>query len=183
MMPNGGYLYYLFHTNQGRTALREKLVTPEQIAAMPDVNYLWQLFVNNAGNGLVALRERLITPEQVAAMNADYLSHLFSDNGISALQEKLITLEQAVKMPDEVYLHFLLRPRTDANPLGEKLITPEQAASMHPTYLAMLLSEKGIVLLRNGSITPDQAAAMPSANALETEMMAKWSSYSSSFKK
>ncbi len=131
----GGADKYL-HQNLAIIALRERLITPDQVSSMPDHVFVDCLFWNE--NGIAALREGLITPEQVRDMpNSNYVNYLFySKNGITALRERLITPDQVRDMPDSDYLYYLfdndygitaLRA-TDAS--GARLVTPEEIAAL-----------------------------------------------------
>jgi len=81
------YVPYLL-ADGGIIALRERLITPEQAAAMPTAKHLSCLLYNNS---IQALRERLITPEQAAAMpTAFHITFLIAINSsIQALREGL----------------------------------------------------------------------------------------------
>jgi hypothetical protein len=78
-------------------ARRQRLITPEQAAAMPNTYHLSYLLSDNGVQMLMAGR---ITPEQAAAMpSADHLFNLLSDNGVQMLMAGRITPEQAAAMP------------------------------------------------------------------------------------
>jgi len=122
------YVPYLL-ADGGIIALRERLITPEQAAAMPTAKHLSCLLYNNS---IQALRERLITPEQAAAMpTAFHITFLIAINSsIQALREGLITPEQAASMPSADHLLYLLEDNSGIQALREGLITPEQAAAI-----------------------------------------------------
>ncbi len=157
---------YLKHLlcDSGIIALRERLITIEQVIAMPTTNYLTCLL---NFNGIAALREHLITPEQVIDMShSNYVGYLFDNNyGIVALREGLITPKQIRDMPNFVYLLYLFKNVNGITALRERLITPEQVAAMpSANYVeSLFLNVNGITALRKGLITPEQVASLPSA--------------------
>jgi hypothetical protein len=141
----GGYLATLF-SEDGISALREKLITLEQIkvlamaenqarSRMTDttgmlVQRLYLYFLLHA-NARDALRAKLITPEQAALMpTAEHLKWLLvitpDNDGPALLREKLMTPEQAARMPTADHIHFLASPEGVAALKDEKL-TAEQA--------------------------------------------------------
>jgi hypothetical protein len=179
------YLYPIFNKN-GYYALRENLISMDQILSMPP-DYSAHLFGNVYGSyyadrtvyGLEALRKRLITPRQIRNMpNALYLKYLFcSETGIKALEEGLITPEEIAQMPDENYVYTLFCKLVGfsyaANPIGstalrKNLITPNQIQGMPDAgYLFYLFEDEyGIKALEEGLITIEYIKDLPTCEHL-----------------
>lgn len=85
---NWHVLKILFSKN-GIQALQERIISLEEIKAMPDVRLLYRLIKSNWG--LIALRKKLITLQML--YNECNLSLLLQQNGIIALEEKLLTVK------------------------------------------------------------------------------------------
>ncbi len=160
MFRSEGNLYLLYSSVAIVVALRERLITPEQLISMPNSDYVMTLFCNH--NGIAALRERLITPEQVMEMpNSSYIWYLFYENyGLVALREGLITVNQIRLMPDHNYIFHLFRNKNGFAALQAKLITPEQFKDIPCINLRHLLSNNGFAMLNEGFITFEQAKSI-----------------------
>jgi hypothetical protein len=127
-----------FLNQNGLAALREKLITMEQIVEMyclanRERNYsaVSLLFTPN---GLTALREKLIIPHHAARIPG--LDSLLSDQGLQLLRERIITSEQVV-----VIVH------------GKSRFDSEKR-----TRVDAFLSENGIFALRNKLLSPQEAS-------------------------
>ena len=155
-----------FPTKNLYMALREKIITPEQIIKFSSSYHYWPELLSDSG--LEALRHGFITFEQ--AICCDNISRVISKNGMIAFHENLITMEQAILVKELDYLlsDFGLQA------LRENLITPAQAKNVY--YMAgaggrygnlrYLMSENGLIALREKLITPEQAAPIQDLNVL-----------------
>ena len=151
-------------TTNGIIALRESLITAEEVAAMPTGDHIMRLFWDNRTIDL--LRKGLITPAQVATMpTGDHVWRLLSDETISALNEGLITINQLAAMPTGDHIMRLFWDNRTIDLLRKGLITPAQVATM-PTgdHVWRLLSDETISALNEGLITINQLAAMPTGD-------------------
>lgn len=162
-------LQYLFSSDNGCQMLKEKLITQEQVLAMPRFRGNRKYASSFAGHltylvtdeSCQMLREKLITPEQIALINFALLDYLFTDNGCQMLRAGLITPAQAAAMPHPMYLYYLLTDNGCAL-LRDGLITPEQVAALPSDgeILKSFFSDNGCAMYREGFITRDHIAAI-----------------------
>jgi hypothetical protein len=99
------YAWVLLGSNQGLTALGEKLITIDQANVLAS----GQLKEVISTHGLQALRRRLISFAQIKEINPAFLSELFTENGLIALEEKLIKPEEVTQF-SYAHLALLLTP-------------------------------------------------------------------------
>jgi hypothetical protein len=112
---------------------------------------------------MAALREKLITVEQIKKMPRTTLYEVLCRRGISALRAGLLTSQQIVDKP---YLALLLGD-TAMTAMQEGLFSSSDAGSL-PTvhHLLYLLSDCGLMALRNGNLTIQELAATGDAKGL-----------------
>lgn len=106
---NASRLEEFFRSGNGIFALYERLITMDQVLAMPNSAYVHYLLVNP--NGITALREGLITADQAMRLPSyRHLYHLFDDGnlGIIALREGLVTPVQLTNMAESEYVRYFL---------------------------------------------------------------------------
>jgi hypothetical protein len=83
-------------SDHGIAALREELVSVEQIQALSDPQ-VRNLF---SDHGIAALREELVSVEQIQALSNSQVQDLLTANGIAALHKGLISVEQIQALSD-----------------------------------------------------------------------------------
>lgn len=150
------------------TALRENLITPEELAAFPTTGHIRAL--RQSVNALKALREGLITPKQIMSFqDSNGLQYLFKlDHSLVALREGLITVEQILLLPNSLYLHALIKDKSRLKLLSEGLITIEQIAAFPDyRYVECTFCTRGYHCLKEKLITPEHIASFPNYQYVE----------------
>ena len=100
--------YPVVISENGLTAIREKLLSLTQIEKLHVKFGDTNLSVLLSDNGLTALRERLITAEQALCFPCDgRLTMLLSDEGLEVLRQKEVTPESAATKSQMELVHIL----------------------------------------------------------------------------
>ncbi len=165
----------LLQFNNLLIALRECLVTPEQMESLINIEFCYTYFRREYV--IVALREKLITIDQFVAFPMHLSELLRTYRGIILLRENLITIDEIFAFPNSNYVNFLtmndwgiyaLRATNTSADGRKRLITPEQIRAMpNSLYLLYLFNYCGLYALREGLITPEQVAALPSCDCVQ----------------
>ncbi len=159
------YLDALLSAPYGIMALKEKLITPAQIANMQNCEYIRELL---SKNGLMALRKGLIAPEIANGIRSPTHCHyVFKEYGLIALSENLISIEQINKFSQARCLKILFSQQ-GLKALKESIITPDEASkTRRASILKALLEENGIMALKLQLISVEKADNFFSHNELK----------------
>jgi hypothetical protein len=162
------YLHALLSVPYGIMALKEKLITPAQIANMRCCGYIRELL---SKNGLIALRRELITPEIANGIRSPTHCHyVFKEYGLIALSENLISIEQINKFSQARCLKILFSQQ-GLKALKESIIAPDEASkTRRASILKALLEENGILALKLKLISVEKADSFFSHNELENHI-------------
>ncbi len=130
------------NSDYGKYAIKNRLIRPEDVHAIPIENLRFLLSDNE---GIRLLQLGYVTQQQAADLSIEALKILSTRRGIATLQQHLLTAEQASFLPVG-HLKFLISER-GWKLLQSEIIVPEQLVHIPYNDLWVLSKDKVITLL------------------------------------